>query len=450
MKRSPYAADGEYDLIVVGAGMCGLTAALAARQRGLRVLLVEKTPTIPGYSNSLVSGGLLHAAGLDPFAASEAKARAVELATDGTAAPELVQAFAQTSADAVRWAVGNGAEMADGYGGWPSALAPVKGFDAGLHAEGFGADRFLTRLAEAFSRLGGQALPSTRATALRTKAGRVCGADVESSDGRAERYTARLVLLADGGFAADAALVRRYLGTGAYKLRATPTSTGDALLMATAVGAQTTSLTCFYGHPLHRDALGSDKLWPYPALDVLAMAGAVVSGTGQVLRARDGIGMANAMMAAAGAPRWWLIIDRATWVSSAADDDLLLADRLRAGHATISACGGLREVLRACGIPAAPSALAGHSPALSHGRGRYLAMPTVPGITFTMGGLCIDGRARVLGPDNRPLAGLLAAGGTAGGLHGGPRAGYAGGLLAALTFGFIAAQTATAVIASGA
>ena len=449
MPRSPDAAGGEYDLMVVGAGMCGLTAALAARQRGLRVLLVEKTPTIPGFSNSLVSGGLLHAAGLDPFATAEAKARAVELATDGTAAPELVAAFARASADAVSWAIENGAELADGYGDWPRALAPAKGFEPGLHPAGFGADRFLTRLAEAFTGIGGHARPATRATALRTVSGRVCGGDVESGDGRQQSYGARLVLLADGGFAASEALVRRHLGTGAYKLRAAPTSTGDALSMATAVAAQTTSLRAFYGHPLHRDALDKDGLWPYPTLDALVMAGALVSETGEVCRARDGIDLANAMLAAPGAPQWWVINDERTWESLRADDGVLVADRLRAGHAAIAAGGDLPEVLRACALPAAAArALAGHSPAFRHDHGRYIAVPAVPGVTFTMGGLRIDGRARVLGPDNRPLPGLLAAGGTAGGLHGGPRAGYAGGLLAALTFGFIAAQTAAAVVTS--
>jgi fumarate reductase flavoprotein subunit len=79
---------------------------------------------------------------------------------------------------------------------------------------------------------------------------------------------------------------------------------------------------------------------------------------------------------------------------------------------------------------------ADHPPALV---APYLAIPVVPGITFTMGGLAIDGRARVLRNDGSPISGLLAAGSCTGGLHGGPDAGYVGGLSAALVLGLVAA-----------
>jgi succinate dehydrogenase/fumarate reductase flavoprotein subunit len=59
-----------------------------------------------------------------------------------------------------------------------------------------------------------------------------------------------------------------------------------------------------------------------------------------------------------------------------------------------------------------------------------------------MGGLLVDGYARVLDLDERPIRGLFAAGGTMGGLHGGPRGGYVGGLSSALVFGLLAAEGA--------
>ena len=69
----------------------------------------------------------------------------------------------------------------------------------------------------------------------------------------------------------------------------------------------------------------------------------------------------------------------------------------------------------------------------------FYVVEAVPAITFTFGGLRIDPDARVLGEDDRPIPGLLAAGADAGGLY--VRA-YAGGLAAALVFGLRAAQTA--------
>ena len=72
-----------------------------------------------------------------------------------------------------------------------------------------------------------------------------------------------------------------------------------------------------------------------------------------------------------------------------------------------------------------------------------LAIPVVPGVTFTMGGLLINPDGRVLDVDERPIHGLLAAGATAGGLQGSPTGGYIGGLSPALVQGYVAGATAS-------
>jgi succinate dehydrogenase/fumarate reductase flavoprotein subunit len=71
----------------------------------------------------------------------------------------------------------------------------------------------------------------------------------------------------------------------------------------------------------------------------------------------------------------------------------------------------------------------------------FYVIEALPAITFTFGGLLIDDEARVLDRDGHPIPGLLAAGADAGGLY--VRA-YAGGLAAALVFGLRAARTALA------
>ena len=65
----------------------------------------------------------------------------------------------------------------------------------------------------------------------------------------------------------------------------------------------------------------------------------------------------------------------------------------------------------------------------------------VSGITYTMGGVAIDPDARVLHGSGAAISGLFAAGGTVGGLEGGPYVGYTGGLAKALVFGWRAANT---------
>jgi fumarate reductase flavoprotein subunit len=66
----------------------------------------------------------------------------------------------------------------------------------------------------------------------------------------------------------------------------------------------------------------------------------------------------------------------------------------------------------------------------------------VPGITVTMGGVLIDGRAQVLSEKETPIAGLYAAGDAIGGLMGGHRGGYFGGVLQATVTGILAGENA--------
>ena len=71
----------------------------------------------------------------------------------------------------------------------------------------------------------------------------------------------------------------------------------------------------------------------------------------------------------------------------------------------------------------------------------FHALEVQPALTFTYGGLRIDADARVLDRDNRPIAGLHAAGADAGGVF---HAGYEGGLGMSLVLGQRAARTAMA------
>jgi len=69
----------------------------------------------------------------------------------------------------------------------------------------------------------------------------------------------------------------------------------------------------------------------------------------------------------------------------------------------------------------------------------YVSVLVQASVTQTLGGLKIDERARVLGPDGSPVEGLFAAGADVGGISTG---GYSSGLAAALVFGRIAAEEA--------
>jgi fumarate reductase flavoprotein subunit len=76
------------------------------------------------------------------------------------------------------------------------------------------------------------------------------------------------------------------------------------------------------------------------------------------------------------------------------------------------------------------------------------AILACPGITYTMGGIAIDGHARVLDDADVPIPGLYAAGAATGGLDGGPYSGYVGGLSKAATFGLRGAEHVGTFVAS--
>jgi fumarate reductase flavoprotein subunit len=74
-------------------------------------------------------------------------------------------------------------------------------------------------------------------------------------------------------------------------------------------------------------------------------------------------------------------------------------------------------------------------------QGPFHAVRVMAGVFYTLGGVLVNGKAKVLGADEHPIEGLYAAGGTMGGLGGGPDHAYAGGWTQASTFGLLAAES---------
>ncbi|TQC41492.1 hypothetical protein EEB14_54420 [Rhodococcus sp. WS4] len=90
-------------------GLSGLTAVPSEQELGLRVVLIERGDRIPGWSNSAVSSDVLHAAKLDPHTDPSRLAARVFHITDHTARSDVVQAWADGSAEALAWTRDHGA-----------------------------------------------------------------------------------------------------------------------------------------------------------------------------------------------------------------------------------------------------------------------------------------------------------------------------------------------------
>jgi fumarate reductase flavoprotein subunit len=75
----------------------------------------------------------------------------------------------------------------------------------------------------------------------------------------------------------------------------------------------------------------------------------------------------------------------------------------------------------------------------------FYGLKVVPGITFTMGGILINGRGEALNGAEKPIQQLYAAGDAIGGLMGGHLGGYTGGLMQAVVTGILAGENAAVV-----
>jgi fumarate reductase flavoprotein subunit len=295
---------------------------------------------------------------------------------------------------------------------------------------------------------------------------------IATSGDATHRFAARAVVLADGGFQANLDLVRRFISKHPERLlqRNAQSGRGDGLLMAEAAGAKLTDMECFYGHVQARDAMTNPRLWPYPTIDFPIAAGIAVDKHGHRFTDEGlaGVSIANAIARLDDPLGAVAIFDEAIWqesgktyVMSANPFLIETGATFYRGEtiATAAAQAGLPgDVVAATvaqyndavatqklGALAPPrSADTGHiwgSKALPIAKPPFYAVPLCAGITYTMGGLAIDTDSRVLHQSGRAIEGLYAAGGTIGGLEGGPVVGYSGGLAKALTFGKIAGES---------
>jgi succinate dehydrogenase/fumarate reductase flavoprotein subunit len=232
------------------------------------------------------------------------------------------------------------------------------------------------------------------------------------------------LVLATGGFQGDRDLVRKHIAPGGELLvRANRWSTGDGLRAARARGAALSAgMKEFYGRamPAPPAAVPEERF-----VDLAQLYGrhALVLDDGGSEFAPDPISWSETDLVQAIARRqnasaWYLVDEEALGVEI----------RGRTVREMVEAARG------AGGDVLLPNELGVEVPTVY----RY-AVHVVAGITHTIGGLCIDRRARVLRDDGAAIDGLYAAGADAGGISAG---GYASGLASALVFGRIAAETA--------
>lgn len=464
-------AEASFDLIVIGGGLAGLTAAVRAAELGLNPIVLEQGNGEDYPCNTRQSGGILHIAFHDPFRPAQELSDIIARITNGEARSNIAAALSANGSRLISWLQSHGARFMrfNQLEGYRWCMAPPRALKAGIDWKDRGPDVVMRRLARRLAQLGGTLQLRTRAIDLIMEGESCVGVRAET-DGQEKAWLASSCLIADGGFQSNPELYEQYIGPdfNAVFQRGARTGKGTGVEMAKRVGAALTETNRFYGHLLCRDSLTNDGVWPYPELDAIATSGLVVDGSGSriVDEGRSGIFIANALAAFPAESRFHVVFDNAIWVGPGTSARIPANPLLEQAGGTILRADTLEDLAKLMGV--SPSSLAetvhGYNAALADGKLSRLSIPRskninphkiveppfmaislIPGITYTMGGIAIDEHAQVLDQKGTAIPGLFAAGATTGGLEGGRDAVYIGGLIKAGVFGLLAAERISAL-----
>ena len=502
MAKADKTANGETvsydaDVVVIGAGGAGMTAAMTAADAGQKVVILESQAMVGGNS-ARATGGMNaaktvyqdenefdQAAGVEKTLATAAEKYAdnetitalaktvseqwaayqanptgyfdsvelMELDTmvggKGINDPELVKTLCEGTADAIDWLDENGITLhnVSSFGG-----ASVKRIHRPVNAEGKTVSvgsYMIPLLEENCKKAGVQILLNTTANEILTDAnGAAAGIKATGSTGETVTVNAKAVVLTTGGFGANLDMVVKYkpelkgfMTTNAAGIQ------GQGIEMAEAIGAATVDM---------------DQIQIHPTVEAntAALITEGLRGDGAVLinaegkRFIDEVGTRDVVSAAEIAQTGsysWLVVDQAM-----ADASSVIQGYIKKGYTKTGAT--YEELAKELDVD--PAAFAntmetwnGYVEAKNDpdfGRtsfanplnnGPYYAIKVTAGVHHTMGGVTINSATEVLKEDGTVIPGLFAAGEVTGGVHGANRL---GGTAVAdfVVFGRIAGESA--------
>lgn len=237
------------DVIVVGAGGSGISAAVRAETLGANVILIEKMPVIGGAT--ALNAGTLIATGSrfqkeslkETKDSPELAAKDIFRVGKNRNDPVLVKQVTERVGGVVDWLV---YDLKIPYG--PAATQyPDHSANRQLGVTGRSVN-FLKLMRDKFEHMGGKLMLETRAQELlRDKDGRVVGVRATDAAGNTVELTSKAVILASGGYGAVKSMLPKEMNQ--YVFYGLDSETGDGFKMATAIGADTINMDLVKMYP---------------------------------------------------------------------------------------------------------------------------------------------------------------------------------------------------------
>lgn len=436
------------DIVVVGAGGSGISAAVKAETLGANVILIEKMPVIGG-ATALNAGTLIATGSKYQREVMKETKDSPELAykdifTVGKNRndPVLVKMVTERVGGVVDWLI---YDMKIPYG--PAATQyPDHSANRQLGVTGRSVN-YLNLMREKFLGMGGKLMLQTRAQELiRDDAGKVVGVRATDKDGNTVELTSKAVILASGGYGAVKSMLPKEMSN--YVFYGLDSETGDGYKMATAIGAGTINLDLVKMYPQGVETVpGHGLAATASSTDTMKKSGAIyVNKLGQrYVDENAALGVLTDKTVEQPDHIAYIVMDAKAWkeyVAKSLEDKLVPNEEtlmtwtkiVNNGRPVMAVSDNLADAAKTMGVD--PEGLA---KTVAHwndmvkagkdtdfnrkitgglGEGPYYIVEQKVRYQTTLGGLKADADLRILDKAGKPIPGLYGAGCVVGGANG--------------------------------
>lgn len=434
--------DSTYDVVVIGAGGAGFSAAITAKAAGANVVLLEKMPAVGG--NSLISGAEMNVAknwvqpklGINDDS-PELHAADTFKGGDQKGDMKVINVMTHQALDAAKWCRDYlGVRFEDDnlffFGGHSRKRALIPFGHTGTE--------FIGKFQAKADELGIPVITNMKAEEfVKDSTGRVVGVKA-TMNGETYTFNAKGgVVLATGGFGANKEMVKKYNPKIDERFKTTdaPGTTGEALYMAERAGAELVNMGYIQTYPICDPISGVIELIADSRFDGAIMLNQEGNRFVEELQRRDVL--SHAILEQTGGYCWVLWNDKIGSISNTVKTHPTEYEAFTK-QGIMATCDDLKCIADFTKIPAAQlektvarvSSMAGkgndkdfnHRAGLvDMSQGKYYVIKAVPSTHHTMGGVRINEKAEALTAEGKVIPGLWAAGEVTGVTHGTNRLG---------------------------